>query len=467
MKIKNILLIFTCVTFMYACSDDFLSLTPYNRVTTENLFKKANDFNITIIGCYAKLQGQINFYEELSEYRSDNMYITAPTAGTQDRYDIDQFVETAANGILSGAWANYNNGVYRCNIVLDRIDDATFDQQLKNQYKGEALFLRALTYFNMYRIWGSVPTTRKTVTIAEALQIGRSSEQEMYDLIAGDLETIVNENLLPSSYNAANTGRATSGAAKTLLGKVYLTFREWEKARDILKDVIDNHSYTLQANPADVFDVNNKMNSEIVFAIRFNKNVDGEGHGFWHTAANPADAVNPSPQLLASYSNPGDKRKDLISYVQAETNLFVLKKFYDVRNATTTRVGNDFILLRYADVLLMYAEALNEIAFTNSITSPAYINLNAVNKRAGNSDIAISEIPDQTSFRRRIMIERQREFPYEGHRWYDLVRMGYAREVMAVVGHTLSDYQFLYPIPKTELERINNTDLLWQNTGYN
>jgi len=465
MKIRNFLLIISSVTFMYGCSDDFLTLTPYNKVTTENLFKKAEDFNITVIGCYSKLQGQISFYEELSEYRSDNMYITAPTAGTQDRYDIDQFVETAANGILSSAWANFNNGVYRCNIVLDRIDEATFDQQLKNQYKGEAMFIRSLTYFNMYRIWGGVPSTRKTVTVTEALQIGRSSEEEMYNLIAGDLETIINENLLPATYNASNAGRATLGAAKALLGKVYLTFRQWEKARDVLSGLIG--SYTLQTNPADIFDVTKKMNDEIIFAVRSNKNVDGEGHGFWQTIGNPADAVNPSPQLLASYTNPNDKRKDLITYIQAETNLYVLKKFYDVRNITTTRVGNDFILLRYADVLLMYAEALNEIAFTNSITSPAYKSLNDVYKRACNADINISEIPNQESFRKRILIERQREFPFEGHRWYDLVRMGYAKEVMAQVGHSLSDYQLLYPIPKTELERINNTDLLWQNNGYN
>ncbi len=88
-------------------------------------------------------------------------------------------------------------------------------------------------------------------------------------------------------------------------------------------------------------------------------------------------------------------------------------------------------------------------------------------KRACNADINISEIPNQESFRKRILIERQREFPFEGHRWYDLVRMGYAKEVMAQVGHSLSDYQLLYPIPKTELERINNTELLWQNSGYN
>ena len=464
MYLRNFLLLITCVTFMYACSDDFLNLTPNDRVTTEKLYKKADDFNIAVIGCYSKLQGQINYYTELSEYRSDNMYLSAPTAGTQDRYDIDQFVETAANGILSDAWANYNNGVYRCNLVLDQIDDASFDTQLKNQYKGEAMFIRAFTYFNMYQIWGGVPTTRKTVTITEALQIGRSSGEEMYEFIAGDLEYIINENLLPSTYDSKNTGRATMGAAKTLLGKVYLTFGKWEEARDVLSSVIGN--YSLQSNPADVFDVTKKMNAEIIFAIRFNKNEIGEGHGFWHSISSPANAVNPSPQLLASYADPTDARKELISYVPSG-NVYVLKKFYDVRSETTTNVGNDFILYRYADVLLMYAEALNEISFSNSVTSPAYTSLNEVYKRACKLDIKISEIPDKASFRRRIMVERQREFPFEGHRWFDLVRMGFAREVMAGIGHSIADYQLVYPIPKTELERINNTDLLWQNPGYN
>ncbi len=464
MNIRNFILLITCVAFMFACSEDFLNLAPSDKVTTEKLYKKADDFNIAVIGCYSKLQGQINFYTELSEYRSDNMYLTAPTAGTQDRYDIDQFVETAANGILSDAWANFNNGVYRCNLVLDQIDEASFDVQLKNQFKGEALFIRALTYFNMYRIWGGVPTTRKTVTITEALQIGRSSEEEMYDLIAGDLAYIIDENLLPVSYDANNIGRATLGAAQALLGKVYLTFGKWEEARDVLNSLIGN--YSLQTNPADVFDVTKKMNNEIIFAIRFNKNEIGEGHGFWHSISSPANAVNPSPQLIASYTDPSDARKELISYVPSG-NVYVLKKFYDVRSETTNNVGNDFILLRYADVLLMYAEALNEIAFANSITSPAYTSLNEVYKRACKLDINISEIPDQASFRRRIMIERQREFPFEGHRWFDLVRMGFAREVMAGIGHSIADYQLVYPIPKTELERINNTDLLWQNTGYN
>lgn len=99
-----------------------------------------------MIGCYSKLQGQVSYFTECCEYRSDNLSLSAPTAGTQDRYDIDQFADKASNGILESAWANFNNGVYRCNLVLDKIDAADFDATLKKQYKGEALFVRALTY---------------------------------------------------------------------------------------------------------------------------------------------------------------------------------------------------------------------------------------------------------------------------------------------------------------------------------
>lgn len=464
MKINfNIILVFLFL-LVASCSDSFFDLEPSNSVTTSRLYKTADDFDIAVVGCYSKLQTQVNFYTECCEYRSDNMYLGAPTAGTQDRYDIDQFVETPANGILSNYWANFNNGIYRCNLVLEQIDGADIDPEFKKQYKGEAMFIRAMTYFNMYRIWGGVPTTRKPVSVTEALKVGRSSDEEMYNLIAGDLNHILEEDLLPLSYSDDNVGRITKGAAQALLGKVCLTFHKWEDARYVLEQLIGK--YILLPKIEEVFDVNNKNNREVIFAVKFNKDVVGEGHGYWHSISNPSNATNPSPQLLSSYSS-DDLRKDILSYVQAESNVYVLKKFYDVRSTTTNNVGNDQILLRYADVLLMYAEALNEISYSNSPTSLALESLNAVRLRAGLSPIDIKTLSDKEKFRRAIMIERQKEFPYEGHRWFDLVRMGYAKEIMKNIGHNLSDYQLLFPIPKSEIERINDESLLWQNPGYN
>lgn len=463
---KKIRILFSAAALLGlgACGEAFFDLTPNYEVAVDNVFRTAEDFDIAVKGCYAKLQGQVNYYTELCEYRSDNLYLDAPTAGTQDRYDLDQFNETPSNGILEDAWANFNNGVYRCNMVLDRIDGADFDEALKAQYKAEALFIRAYTYFNMYRLWGGVPTTREVVSVSEALKIGRSSEEEMYEFIAGDLKEIVDNEMLPASYSADDTGRVTIGAARTLLAKVYLTFGHPQEAVDVLEDVIGR--YKLLDDVADVFSVANKMNDEVIFAVRFNKEVVGEGHGAWFSITNLTDNSGQSPVLKALYDE-RDARKSLLEYVQVEgVKLCLMRKFYDTPDATTTQYGNDQILLRYADALLMYAEALNEVGYDGSSDSPALKALNDVHTRAGLDPLNITDLPDQDAFRRAICLERQKEFPYEGQRWFDLVRMGYAAEAVAKEGHAIQSYQLLYPIPNTELERINNTQLLWQNPGY-
>ena len=455
MKKYKLILFLSTALLSVACTDSFFDLEPSSSVPTDKVYKTAEDFNVAVIGCYSKLQTQVSYFTECCEYRSDNLTLSAPTAGTQDRYDIDQFADKAS--------ANFNNGVYRCNLVLDRIDEANFDATLKKQYKGEALFIRALTYFNMYRLWGGIPMTNKVVTVAEALKIGRSSDQQVYDFLVGDLNQVINENMLPSSYTSADMGRVTSGAAMALLGKIYLTFHKWTEARNVLSQLVGR--YSLMTTPEQVFDVNNKMNDEIIFAVRFNKDVEGEGHGYWFSIINLTDDTNQTKSLKECYKD-GDKRKNLITYVKVEDKVCVMNKFKDVKSATYNTVGNDQIILRYADVLLMYAEALNEISYSNLQNSEAMVALNAVHTRAGLSPLQITELPDQDSFRKAIMLERQQEFPYEGQRWFDLVRMGGAKEAMKAEGHIIQDYQFLYPIPKTELERINNTELLWQNTGY-
>lgn len=463
MKRYKLFLISAMAFMSVSCTDSFFDLEPSSSVPTDKVYKTAEDFNVAVVGCYSKLQTQVNYFTECCEYRSDNLYLSAPTTGTQDRYDIDQFADKPSNGILQDAWANFNNGVYRCNLVLDKIDAANFDETLKKQYKGEALFIRALTYFNMYRLWGGIPMTDKVVTVSEALNIGRSSEQQVYEFLTGDLKQIIDNNMLPVSYTDDNAGRAIEGAAKALLGKVYLTFHKWEDAKSILSQLIGK--YSLMNSPEQVFDINNKMNDEIIFAVRFNKDVDGEGHGYWFSITNLTDDTNQTKALLECYEAV-DKRKSLIEYVKVESKVCVMNKFKELKSATYNTVGNDQIILRYADVLLMYAEALNEIAYNSSQTSDALNALNAVHTRAGLSPVQITELPDQESFRKAIMLERQQEFPYEGHRWFDLVRMGGAKEAMKAEGHDIENYQYLFPIPKTELERMNNEELLWQNPGY-
>lgn len=448
---------------MTSCGDSFFDLEPASSVTIDKAYKTASDYNVAVIGCYAKLQSQVNFYTECCEYRSDNLSLGAPTAGTQDRYDIDHFTEKPSNGILSSYWANFNNNVYRCNLLLDQIDGANFAENLKKQYKGEAMFIRALNYFNMYRIWGGVPATKHVVSAAEALKVARYSDEQMFDLIAGDLKEIVDNNYLPETYSSADMGRATSGAAKALLGKVYLTFHKWTEAKDILSQLIGK--YQLVSPIAQVFNVDNKNNNEIIFAVHFNKEIEGEGHSYWYNLTNASDDTNQTSSLLNTFPT-GDTRKDLITYVQVEKNVRLMNKFYDTKSPTFKTVGNDQILLRYADVLLMYAEALNEIQYDASEGSLALKYLNAVRQRAGISNLTAKQLPTQEKFRKGILVERQREFPYEGQRWFDLVRMGFAKSVMAENGVEIKDYQLLFPIPQQEIEKVGNKSILWQNPGY-
>lgn len=448
---------------MTSCGDSFFDLEPASSVTIDKVYKTASDYNVAVIGCYSKLQSQVNFYTECCEYRSDNLSLGAPTAGTQDRYDIDHFTEKPSNGILSSYWANFNNNVYRCNLLLDQIDGANFAENLKKQYKGEAMFIRALNYFNMYRIWGGVPATKHVVSAAEALKVARYSDEQMFDLIAGDLKEIVDNNYLPETYSSADMGRATSGAAKALLGKVYLTFHKWTEAKDILSQLIGKYQLV---NPiAQVFNVDNKNNNEIIFAVHFNKEIEGEGHSYWYNLTNASDDTNQTSSLLNTFPT-GDDRKDLITYVQVEKNVRLMNKFYDTKSPTFKTVGNDQILLRYADVLLMYAEALNEIQYDASEGSLALKYLNAVRQRAGISNLTVKQLPTQEKFRKGILVERQREFPYEGQRWFDLVRMGFAKSVMAENGVEIKDYQLLFPIPQQEIEKVGDKSILWQNPGY-
>lgn len=461
---KKILVLASLATLlMTSCGDSFFDLEPASSVTIDKVYKTASDYNVAVIGCYAKLQSQVNFYTECCEYRSDNLSLGAPTAGTQDRYDIDHFTEKPSNGILSSYWANFNNNVYRCNLLLDQIDGANFAENLKKQYKGEAMFIRALNYFNMYRIWGGVPATKHVVSAAEALKVARYSDEQMFDLIAGDLKEIVDNNYLPETYSSADMGRATSGAAKALLGKVYLTFHKWTEAKDILSQLIGK--YQLVSPIAQVFNVDNKNNNEIIFAVHFNKEIEGEGHSYWYNLTNASDDTNQTSSLLNTFPT-GDTRKDLITYVQVEKNVRLMNKFYDTKSPTFKTVGNDQILLRYADVLLMYAEALNEIQYDASEGSLALKYLNAVRQRAGISNLTAKQLPSQEKFRKGILVERQREFPYEGQRWFDLVRMGFAKSVMAENGIEIKDYQLLFPIPQQEIEKVGNKSILWQNPGY-
>lgn len=455
---KIIYTILSVSLLISSCSDSFTEIASENNLTTDNFYNTADDFNTAVIAAYAKLQGQVGIYFELVEWRSDNLDLGAPTAGTQDRFNINKFRETSANELIRDAWSNFYNGIFRTNVITDRIGSADFDETLKAQYEAEARFIRALTYFNIVRFWGDAPIVLKTITVEESLSLGRSPVSDVYKAIEDDLKFATNN--LPSSYVAQDFGRATSGAAKTLLGKVYLAQKKYGEAATILNEVVGQ--YSLLNDISDVFDTENKNNSEVIFSIRFNKNISTEDHGLWFSES---DVSNSSftTKLISAYEAL-DSRKNLIAY-RAVGNLFVPGKFFDTESSFRS-FGNDYILLRYSDVLLMLAEAINEQSYQP--TGNAFNYLNEVRERA-NLTLALTstDLPDQASFRAAVLNERFLELPFEGHRWFDLIRTNTAAaEINIAIGINIQDYQLLYPVPQAEIEKINNTSIFYQNDGY-
>lgn len=442
------------------CGDDFMNQYPSNSVTENNFYRTDNDFNQAVYGCYYKLKTNSGFLITELAYRSDEAELTAMAVSTQDRYDIDHFDERPNNGLTSDVWNAWYNGIYRCNDVLQHMEGKSLENG--DKYRGECLFLRSWYYFCLYRTFGVVPLTRVTVRPAEAQNIPRCTEEEIYTLLSEDLAEAAS--LLPDK-KSAEVARVTSCSAWALLGKVELTFKHPDKAKAALEKAMANTNYGLETTTARAFDVTNKMNKEIIFALYYNKSTDN-GHGYWFGSITNVhkDIRNPTQLLRDSYDD-ADNRKTLVNdYIEVTKNkLYVLPKWYDTYDATyTTVVGNDFPLLRYADVVLMYAEAL-----ADSNLSEAIAWLNKTRTRAGLPELTTADVPSRQVFIQELAKERGREFALEGQRWFDLVRLGLAVDYFRSLGYSIDEHNLVFPIPQSQIEIVNNPSILWQNPGFN
>lgn len=441
-----------------SCSDSFFDKVPSNQIVSSNFYKNESDFNLAVNGCYQRLKSEVGFFLYEVEYRGDANNLDAVAVSTQSRYDLDHFQDISTNTILSELWSEEYNCIYRCNAMLDKIDGVSFRKQ--HQYKGEAKFIRAWCYFNLYRVFGGVPIADKVLSPSQAAGVRRATDDEMYSFLSTELKEAAE--LLPDSYSGEETGRATNCAANTLLGKVALTFHKYDDAKSALELAKMNSNFGLLGSTASVFDVKNKQNKEVIFAVRYNKAAN-LGHGAWYNTTNPADERNPRPELTSAYSAE-DNRAGLITYAKMSTgNNYEMLKWYDTYDATyTTVTGNDFICLRYADVILMYAEALNELG--SGKEALAYVN--KIRTRAGIGEMTLDNASSQSEIRKAILDEDQREFALEGHRWFDLVRMGYAVEYFTKLGFQIDSHNLIMPIPNDQIEIVNNDAILWQNPGY-
>lgn len=488
---KKIITFIVSASLFVSCTD--LEVTPTSFVTEDNFFKTQDDAVASVTAVYASLSldpGEQSLFGRnlyfLTDMASD--YAAAGVSATNPQVRaLSSLTHDATTDRVQVAWRQIYAGINRANVAIDNIPKVQGTEVVKTRLINEAKFIRALLYFQAVRLWGGVPIVLHEATSinVESLKSKRASVEEVYKQIISDLTAAES---LPATYTAAEAGRATSGAAKSLLVKVYLTRKEWDKTIAKSKEVINGgYGYALFENFADVFNKTKKNGKEHIFSVQFEPNQAGNGSsgstfmatsftGF--TATEPADIISDVTLFYNIYAA-NDTRRD-VSYTKQLLNpatgaLYtfpkpIFKKYLDASNlAAPSNVAINFPIIRYADILLSFAEAINE---QSGPTTEAYEAVNKVRRRAYGVDINTPNASvdlaglTTTELRTAIREERKKEFVQEGQRWFDLVRWGtLVSEVKKVTAkNSVSERNNLYPIPQSE-RNIDPVGLP-QNPGY-
>jgi hypothetical protein len=488
------------IFLLFSCQNDFLEITPKYFLTEGDFYKTENDFQQAVIGVYGKLQQFTLQADILQEGISDNTtydnQLDQSFLGSENQYGfIDQWNMNSAAGTISSSWNLIYGAVKDCNFALANLENANIEEAVAKQVEGELKFLRAYFYFTAVRYWGNIPLLLKPVnTSEEAFAITRSTTEEVYQSIIKDAEDAASA--LPASYSSKNIGRITAGAAKMLLAQVYLTRREYAKAETKLREIVSAPQYGLLPDYAEVFNPSNKNSKESIFEVQFKDGAEGEASNFMYAFA-PVGSRGvivvgplseggrniPTNDMIEAYEN-GDLRKDIsIGYFARKTTpLYYVKKYDHDSDPQFARTPDNWPVYRYADALLMLAEAINEQGFK---PGEPFNLLNQVRNRAGLASLTTADASSQDAFRNVLLRERRVELAFENHRWFDLIRSGKAIEILTAHGEReranptipppnflpitsesfrISEDKLIFPIPINEL--IKNPNLLPQNGKY-
>ena len=443
-------------SILFTSCKKFLDLTPIDSPTEDNFYVDEKGLQGGLVSCYDALQDNGlygNIFLSLTEIRSDNMEDNDQGASGGVRYQIESFAERPDNTLVTEAWLASFKAIYRCNVILNRAPQVSMDETRKKQIIAQAAFLRALNYFNTTRLWGKLPLITTPQTSDEARANSRVDTSAVYDLIIADLTTAVND--LPASWPDAQKGRATARAARALLGKIYLYQKKFDLAATTLQPLVaeihDGTSIALVPQPA-TFPDNMRTSRDILFSAQFLLGGVGESanqnNRFRNSGGNNAILL---PQSL--FEN-GDNRKALVAPTGANGQRPGKYNGAQVNNETSM----DIPIIRCADIMLMYAEALNEVAYPDP---DAFTAINAVRINAGITVLTTSTTASQQAFRDAVYKERRLELALECDRWFDVVRTGRMPTVFPLV----DGYRKVYPVPQTEIQNISNP-AGWQNEGY-
>ncbi|SFU41893.1 Starch-binding associating with outer membrane [Pustulibacterium marinum] len=475
-----------------SCEDE-LDLYPISQEVADNAYSTGTQIEAALTGVYESFQSSQYYawdFVMAEDIRSDNYYAGGdnPEIFAYDRVDL-----SPTNSRVNALWASVYNAISKANLVLEKTPEVTenITEERKDQILGEAYFLRAYHYFVLVKNFGDVPLYINFVSSADPAdtRLPRSSKEEVYAQIVSDLNNALTR--LPDTYGSdasVNKARATKGAANALLAKVYaqMPTPDYTAVLAHANAVINSPAgYSLLSNYDELFDGNHYNNAESIIEIQYLGGNEGNWGPQMHlppsvSGDNWRKFTTPSHDLVDAFDSEGDNiRKNAtilfenVSWVDEywgnATNSSV-PFAYKWRNAGSWASSDDIYLLRLADIILMKAEAQNELGQT----ADAATTVNLVRNRAGLANLNSDATASQSAMRMAILKERRLELAQEGHRWSDLVRFGMAQEVMnsvddidlstgQSVNYAVDEHDLLMPIPQAEINRNPNLE---QNPGY-
>jgi hypothetical protein len=476
-----------------------LDIKPESFISPEELYKDEAGVKSGLVGIYRQLlELKRSDYVIVGMVGTDEGKTTlfVPTWGTywQNFCAVSTYspLMTAQNDVVQNFWVVCYRGIANANTAIKYVQKSSVSDAVKNKAIGEAKFLRGLFYFYLVQLYGGVPLPTEADNPEADARGGypRSSVDDVYALIISDLQFAVN-NL--DAKTGGNVGKANKEAAMGLLGKVYLTRKDYSNAKATLQPLLSSTTVGLMTNYADLFVEANENNKESLFEVQFSNENDNTSNlaqnlGCWQIndtklPGSGGHVIIPTDYYFNSFEA-GDKRKDAsfrwIFYDKdgnpvdyswwSDVGKPHMKKFDITKDVSVSSSysSRNLYYLRLADVILMYAEAQNELGETGG----AMQQLNMIRNRAGleNYETVHSSVPTQDQLRKELMLERMRELGFEGWRWFDLKRTGTL--LAEVKAHNpdatpnMQEKHLFYPIPAREFENNAALQPSDQNPGY-
>ena len=469
---KKIIIALLPVAFALTGCEDFLDSTMKSEYSSENFFNTQESAEQAVTGLYNTLYDMR--WWVFGDVASDDA-VKGGNAGDQaDINAIDDYSASADNGIIYEFWQSTYETIAQANNVIAYVTPMDFDATAKNRLVAEAKFLRAFSYFHLVNIFGEVPYKDKPQTTNEAIHVGLSTVDAIYGHIEQDLKDAI-----PALQTApTEAGHVTQGAAYAMLAKVYLFRQQYADCLAQITALEGLQQYELEDNYADLFKRGGEDSKEVIFGLRFANDeiaVLGNSYNVWMAPSieggyyfnaptqeyvdcfteQTADGAT-DPRLDASIGRDGQPWFNGRTFEASwsESTGYLVKKYNEDQPADEAKSSSTipYHYMRYADVLLMKAEAINEGQLGDDPVADAAAALDQVRDRAG---LAATTAATQEALRDAIRLERRRELGFEFHRFYDVMRYGkeYAESVLGIsFAGKWGSTRFYYPLPQAELD---------------